>query len=199
MELPRFIESICFEKGQYSLLDYHQQRVNRAFAAHYPGIKPHDLQKVLPRLDFEEKYKVRLVYGPDLVDVEFALYVPRVIQQIQLIHQDQIDYSHKYEDRSELENLFAQRGAADEILIVKQGRITDSFYANPVFWDGKEWLMPESFLLPGVRRQQLIATDKVRIQQITLGDLNAFEKISLVNALNDLGEVEVKMENVRGL
>lgn len=195
-DMPRFIETICFEEGRYPLLDLHQQRVDKAFLNHFPGVEPHDLKKTLPWPDYHERYKVRIVYNVDQVDIEFSLHQPRLLEKVKLIKNDHIDYAHKYEERSELQTLFDQRGEADEILIIKKGMVTDSFYANPVFWDGGGWYTPSTYLLNGVRRQHLLHTGKVLERSISEQDLFSFEKVSLVNALVDLGESEIAINHI---
>ena len=40
-----------------------------------------------------------------------------------------------------LDDLFEQRGSCDDILIVKQSCITDSYFANVVLGDGVSWLI----------------------------------------------------------
>lgn len=193
----RFIESICFEKGNYPLLALHQKRLNLAFATHFPGQAPHGLSKILPDLDFEEKYKVRLVYNATQTSIEFSPYEKRQVHQIKLIENDEIEYAHKYEDRTELQAMFDQKAAADEIIIVKNGMVTDSFYANPVFWDGQSWFTPRTYLLNGIRRQHLLNTGKITETTISKKDLISFEKVSLVNALVNLGELVVPVSSIK--
>lgn len=193
--MSRFIETICFENGQYPLLSLHQQRVNKAFACHFPGEKPHVLSEVLPQLDFSGKYKVRMEYDHKSMDIEWSGHHKREIRSIKLIPHDSIDYAHKYADRSELKALYDQRGEADEVLIIKQGCVTDAFYYNPVFRDGERWYCPDTYLLNGVRRQLLIMSGKVEIMKIAESDIFHFNKISLVNALNDLGDIVLTIDH----
>lgn len=193
----RFIETICLNDGDYPLLELHQQRVNRAFAAHFPGIEPHNLTRILPRDKFPSKYKVRVVYDAARASIEFTPYVSRTVNAIQMVREDAIDYAHKYEDRSELQRLFELREGADEILIIKNGLVTDCFYANPAFWDGSNWYAPTSCLLHGVRRIHLINTGKVELIRITERDISSFEKISLVNALLDLDECSLPIRAIK--
>lgn len=195
--MHHFIETICFENGKYHLLDLHQQRLYRAFLCHFPGVKPHELKSVLPALDFSERYKVRVVYNADQIDVEFSRYIPRIIREIRIMENDTIDYAHKYEERSELQTLFGQRGTADEILIVKDGWITDSFYANPAFWDGENWYTPKTFLLRGVRRQHLLDQGLIKEKHIRPEDIYRYKKVSLVNALNHLGECILNTKHIK--
>lgn len=185
--MPKFIESICFQNSEYPLLTWHQQRVNLTFKKFFPNVTPHNLDFLLPDLMLTGIYKVRVLYDEQTADVEYAAYHQRELKSIMVVENDQISYSHKFEDRSGLQKLFDQRGEADEILIVKKGMITDSFYANTAFWDGTTWYTPSSYLLNGVRRQNLLEKGLIKESRITLKDVFSFEKVCLINAMLDLG------------
>ncbi len=193
----RFLESICYEKNTYPLLELHQQRLNRVFDEYFPMYSPHNLKVSLPALNSSNVRKVRVIYDGISYSITHEEYQIRPIKSIQLIRSDPFDYGFKYEDRSKLNSLFELRGKADDILIIKNGMVTDSYYANPVFWDGKEWFVPKTYLLNGVRRQHLLRTGQVREMNIGAVDLQNFEKVSLVNAMMDLGEVEIQISKIK--
>ena len=87
-----------------------------------------------------------------------------------------------------MEELFAQRGNCDDVLIVKKEKITDSSYANVVFFDGKDWCTPKDPLLKGTCRARLL--DQGRIKEAALGveDLKKFQGLKLINALRDMNQ-----------
>ena len=74
----------------------------------------------------------------------------------------------------------------DDILVVKKGQISDSFYANVVFWDGKEYITPDTPLLPGTMRASLLNKGLIREDSISPDDLSKFAGIKLINAMYDL-------------
>jgi 4-amino-4-deoxychorismate lyase len=41
-----------------------------------------------------------------------------------------------------LETIRTRRGACDEVLIVKDGCLTDTSYTNIALWDGHRWVLP---------------------------------------------------------
>lgn len=92
--------------------------------------------------------------------------------------------------------LFHSRQAHDEILIIKNGLVTDCFYYNVAFWDGKDWLTPKSPLLGGTARARLLDKGIIREADINAKIINSFEKICLFNALNDFGKVELSTEQL---
>lgn len=127
-------------------------------------------------------YKCRVSYSREIEKVEFEAYTPKEINSFKLVESD-IDYSLKYADRSELLNLYRQRGAADEIIIVKNGLITDTSYSNLIFFNGNKWLTPKSPLLFGIQRERLLREGKIQEADITAADLVNFESVMVVNAM----------------
>jgi 4-amino-4-deoxychorismate lyase len=193
--MSRFIESIRFESGSYHLLPLHQQRIDRTFAAFFPGRQPHQITSLLPTLDFREKYKVRVVYDADAVHIDYLEYTPGEIRRLELVKANELDYAFKFEDRTEIIALTLQ-STADDILMVKNGLITDASYANVIFWDGHTWWTPRLPLLAGVRRQELINSGTIQPTDIRIEDLGAFKKVALINAMLGVGELEVGEFNV---
>jgi len=51
---------------------------------------------------------------------------------------------------------------------------------------------PASPLLPGIKRNQLIKEGKLVEGKLKVTDLKRFKSCCLINALNDIGEIEVK-------
>ncbi len=195
----RFIESILFKDRVYHNLELHQKRVDRTFDQFMPEITSHNLNMILPKLSLQGIFKVRMVYDADAddadYDLEYVEYIPRTITSLQIIETDPFDYSFKYENRDRINSLVSQ-SRTDDIIISVNGMITDGSYFNLVFWDGKDWLTPETCLLNGIRRQQLLQEEKIREAPISVNDLGAFEKVCLINAMLDLGETELTMDRV---
>ena len=194
--MSRFIESICYENKQYHLLELHQQRIDRTFKKHFPLTIPFDLASRLPKLNFEEKYKVRVLYSNEALDVEFAKYVPARIKTLKPVETSKMSYEYKHEERGAIDKLFAQRSDADDVIIVKNGWVTDSSYANLVFWDGNKWYTPHTYLLNGVKRQLYLKYGLIGEKSISLMNIRDFEKVSLINAMLDIGDVEVAVKDI---
>ena len=94
-------------------------------------------------------------------------------------------YGHKYADRQAINTLFARRGAADDILLVRDGLLTDTSYANVALFDGKCWYTPAHPLLEGTQRARLLAEGILHPIDIRPADLPRFESIKLINAMLD--------------
>jgi len=102
-----------------------------------------------------------------------------------MLHDDTIEYAMKYANRERLDALFAQRGDADDVLIIKNGFVTDTTIANIAFFDGKRWLTPASPLLEGTTRQRLLDEAKIVEEEIRIQDVARFKQVALMNAMVD--------------
>lgn len=147
---------------------------------------PFDLTDVIDRvIDKNDNglKKCRVVYDEHKYIVEILEYRIKPIKSLRLTIDNTIDYRFKYEDRSRINQLFRKRGEADDIIIVKNGLITDCSYANLLFFNGKYWVTPAVPLLCGIQRQKLLMEERVQTTDIMPVDLVAFTKVRLINAM----------------
>ncbi|MFT4739162.1 MAG: 4-amino-4-deoxychorismate lyase [Paraglaciecola sp.] len=192
----RFIESIACIDGYYPLLEKHQERVNRTFKKFYNSSAILHLEPLLPTINTAGKYKMRIAYNELEHTLEQSTYQQKVTHSIKVMEVPKFDYQYKFHDRTQLDHLYEEKGDASDILIICDGKITDSYYANVCLYDGCSWWTPDSFLLNGVKRQSLIETGKVKETALTKSDLLSFQKLSLVNALLDLEEIEIPTDRL---
>lgn len=108
----------------------------------------------------------------------------RKIGSLRLVDGGNIDYRYKATDRSALTALLDQRAGCDDILIVRDGKITDTSFSNVVFEDaGGGLYTPDTCLLKGTRRESLLDAGIIRECPITVDDIRRFRKVLLVNAM----------------
>ncbi|MFA7686596.1 MAG: aminotransferase class IV [Moheibacter sp.] len=187
--MSRFIESICIIDGKIRQPGLHQHRMNRS---------RYKILGITEAIDLEEnifsnlapqigKYKCRIVYGAEIESVEFIPYQIRPIKSIRLVENNAIEYPYKYSDRKAFE-LLSDNIAEDEILVVRNGQITDTSFSNIVFFDGKKKVTPRGFLLNGTMRQSLLESGKITEDAIGPADLKRFHSFQLINAMMDLEE-----------
>ena len=138
-------------------------------------------------------WKIRVLYNREIRHVECQPYEPRIGQTAGLVDGGDIDYSHKWAERSKLDKLtkIAQNAGADIALIVKNGLITDLSHANAAFFDGSVWWTPARPLLPGTRRERLLRTGRMKTADITPREITRFQLLSPINSMLDLGDVTV--------
>lgn len=183
--------SPCFEtirvaNGVLQNLDAHQRRLDRTCEVLWGCMSSVrlDLLTVPDTLTTDQIYKCRVVYdGNGIVEVAWEPYVLRPVHRIRLVKADILDYAYKYYDRTALEQHYRQRGDADDILLVKNGLLTDTSYANIALFDGHHWHTPASPLLPGTQRATLLTSGQLYASHIHLKDLAQFSHLRLINAM----------------
>ena len=191
----QFIETMCVVDGQPQLLEYHERRVLKTFERYFPNDRPLQLRDLSFKGD--GKCKFRVVYdGQGVVETQNRPYSKKCISTLKLIRDDQIDYSFKSADRQRLEEVSSQCLADQDVIIVKNDKLTDSSYANLIFRKDNQWYTPEDFLLNGVKRQFLLNSKTIKTTCMSPEDIRQYESISLINALLDPGDVLIDVENV---
>lgn len=187
----RYIETIRIEKGRLRNIAYHDRRMNEVRREVWGVDRSASLETYIDASPYEERTRCRVTYGRDVESVEFFPYQIRPVHSLQLVRGGQIEYRRKRADRSELNALFACRGEADDVLIVRGGLLTDTSIANIALGDGTGWYTPASPLLEGTQRACLLDAGMIRPLDIHADDLFRFQKIRLFNAMIDFGEIEI--------
>jgi 4-amino-4-deoxychorismate lyase len=187
----QLLESIKVENHVFRHLDYHQARVDAANEKLFGADAGPDLSALLHIPDFvdDQIFKCRVTCDRQIRKVEFERYTPKVIRTLKLVFDDQIRYDLKYADRDHINSLYRSRGRCDDVLIVKQGLITDTSYCNIILWDGSRWVTPEAPLLKGTKRQQLLDQGRITTGQVSVKSLGRYSKFMLINAMLDFDEV----------
>ena len=136
--------------------------------------------------------KARVVYGEKgIEDLSYSPYAVRHVHSLALMQADTIDYTYKSAGREPLNCLFSLRGACDDILIVKQGLLTDTSIANIALSDGTHWYTPAHPLLKGTKRAELLDKGILTEKDIRMEELSAYSTVRLFNAMIDWGEAEL--------
>lgn len=194
------LETICIVRREAHRLPYHQARIDTTLAdlggkQHAPGI---DLERIaltlydnIPLHD-SRRWRWQLTYDTAGNHSSRLLpYTPRTIRQLQLLHADHLDYTHKHADRTELNHCFARRGNADDVLIVRHGWLTDTTIANIAFFDGTQWITPSHPLLHGTHRAALLDQGALIECPVAVTDLPHFSRCRLFNAMLVWGEIDL--------
>jgi len=197
--MSRYIETIQLRNGELLNPEFHQERFERTRSKAL-GLKKHPLLTAVLQIPHgleQGIFKCRVLYKKEIELVEYEAYQSRRIRSLKLVYSDDIEYGYKEEDRGELERLFRLREDCDDILIVKNECISDSFYANVVLWSGETWVTPDTPLLRGTMRASLLKKGKIFESRITPGNLARYQKLRLINAMNDLEEaVDIPINSI---
>lgn len=185
-------ETICVRDGVLQNLDFHNERFNRSRKELFGANRTIDLGSfvcVAPAYR-QGIYKCKLIFDKKIQDIIIEPYTPKFLERLYCVQTTDLDYAYKYLDRSALDNLKKDlpKPEQEDIIIVKNGEITDSSYANLLFWDGSKWLTPEKPLLAGTKRAKLLSENRIFAQKIQLEDLPNFSKVMLINAMLDFDE-----------
>lgn len=183
------LETIRVEDGRYCNPGYHQVRMDRSRESLFPGSGPLDIIEIsVPDGASTGIRKCRIIYGNEIKTVEFMHYIQKTVRNFKLVEADNLDYKMKYLDRSDIDELQNKYPDYDEIILVKNGRITDTSFSNLAFLSGKQWFTPDEPILHGTCRQRLIDHQILFPMRICPGDLRLFSHVSMINAMLGLGD-----------
>lgn len=181
-----FSEAIKLKDGVLHHLEYHQRRVDSTLRQFYgTAVDLSVLNEMIPEDRKTGLYKCRVVYDCRINSVEFTAYRFRDIRKVGVVKDNDIVYDYKYADRSRLNSLLEKSGC-DDMIIVKDDQITDSFSANLVFQSASGLFTPESCLLRGTKREYLLGKGVIRKIEIRFEDIEKYDRVFFINAMIDL-------------
>lgn len=187
MNQPLFIETIKVKDGIFYNMPLHIERLQKTayeFFKTKPELKlsgdmiPEHLKKGVT--------KCRVLYASDIVSVEFEKYTFKKIESLVVVEDNTIDYEYKSVNREHLNKLYARKANASDIIISKNGFITDTLYANLVFENKQGLFTPSSYLLAGTKRKYLLEKGIIREKPIRASELHSYSRVYLINAMIDL-------------
>lgn len=182
--MSRLIETIRLSDGRLENLEYHLRRM-RVFSEE-------DLAADFPK---QGLFKYRIVYDSQIITATVEPYTIKPVHTLKLVENNSIVYDRKYENREELTSMLDPN--YDDILIIKNGLVTDVSYANIIFLKDGIWFTPETYLLNGTMRQFLIDTGKIKEARITVGDLPSYSNFKLINAMLRTDADQSEVSNIR--
>ena len=180
-----FIETICYEKGRFQQLELHNERLNLT-RNHFYGSQPNlrlELFLSIPEYLKNEIVKCTVTYGSEIIGIEYNLYKIRPVNSLQMVIGEEINYAYKYSDRTKLNSLYQLRNQCDDILIIKDGLITDTSYANIILRQDDRWYSPLNPLLKGTRLSNYLLEERVTPALLRPEDLSLFSEARIINAM----------------
>jgi 4-amino-4-deoxychorismate lyase len=193
----RLIETIKVLNRQLCNIELHEKRFNSSRVSLF-GSERTDLQRQIniPESIDDGLYKCRVIYSDEIHSVEFVKYEKRVIRTLKLIETVSLDYSHKYLNRVAIDELYDLKGGCDDILIVKNGKLTDTSYCNIALSDGKQWYTPALPLLAGTKRAFLLREKTILVKDISVKQIRDYGEACLFNSMIDFGETVLPVESI---
>ena len=169
-------------KGVIHNLPYHQTRMQRSRRELFQTSTMIDLQSHITPPDKTDLYRCRILYREQIESIEYLPYKPRTIKRLKIVPSD-IQYTYKYADRSELNALLENHSEADEVLIEKDGLLTDTTIANIALLQNGQWYTPLHPLLEGTMRAQLIDKGILQLREIATREIEDYTHLALMNAM----------------
>lgn len=184
-----FIEVIKVVDGEFVDPQPHIERVFRTTRHFFTKPLTVDLNSnMIPtHLRTVDIVKCRIVYGRQIVSIDFEPYKVRSIKSLSLAEHNTIDYKYKYHNRDVINKLRALHSDSDDILIIRNSQVTDTSFTNVVFKDhaGKLYT-PKSTLLAGTKREQLLNAGVIHEKEIRVSDIKSYVGVYLINAMIDI-------------
>lgn len=193
----QFIETIQILDGQIFRLPYHNKRMNTTRAHFFHDVNDIDLKDYIVSKHKQSKWKCRVVYTDNIQEISYSPYVMRNTQTLKAVSDNNIDYTYKSTNRQQLIDDYAKRDGQDEVLIVRNGLITDTSFTNVALYDGKNWYTPAHPLLYGTQRASLIDKGIIREKDIRIEELSEYNEICLINAMIDFKELTLPVNRIK--
>jgi 4-amino-4-deoxychorismate lyase len=179
MQKEIYFETIRCEDFEIFNLEYHNKRVANTIGLNI------NLQEYIYPIS-EELLRCKIIYNDfEIINVEYFPYKKREINSFKLIFDDEISYSKKYLNREKLDELFSKKQNCDEVIIIKNGIVTDTTIANIAILYEDIWLTSKNCLLKGTTRARLLEERVLIEKDISLEMLKKASKIALMNAMID--------------
>ncbi len=186
----KLLETIQIKNGIPQRLDYHNERMNRCRNELFCLLEEVYLEDFIqiPEAFSKGLVKCNVVYGEQMEHLAFEKYEAQKHDSFFLVYSN-INYAHKYLERSMFTQLKSAFSASSEIIIIQNGRITDTSYSNLIFKDNDgDWWTPETYLLAGTQREFLLDKGLITEREIKPYDLLEFTHFMMINAMLDFDE-----------
>ncbi|NLK66936.1 MAG: aminotransferase [Campylobacteraceae bacterium] len=183
-------ETIKIKNKKALNLEFHEARANLACK---DGLKFSLAKKLEPNLSnlSDGIYRAKLIYSQlgEFESLEIYPYTMRKFESFKLIEVN-FNYEKKYLDRSLIDKAFQKRNECDEIIMIKDGLVTDTSIANIAIFDGNSWLTPKTPLLQGTTKARLLKDGFLKPCDINVDMLLNAKKFAILNAMIEFKEIE---------
>jgi 4-amino-4-deoxychorismate lyase len=171
-------ETIKVENGKIFNLKWHNQRFNKSRKELFSSTTTIDLKAFIspPKIGL---YRCKIIYDNNIHSVEYFPYKVKSLKHFKVV-KSQLDYKYKYTNRLTFQALLKEH---DEIIIEKDGLLTDTSIANIAFFDGKTWFTPTTPLLEGTTRARLLNKGFLKLTNIRKEDIKNYSNFALMNAM----------------
>jgi 4-amino-4-deoxychorismate lyase len=190
--MSRFIETLRIRNGEIRNIAYHQSRMSRTIREHFNSdnipILADAIRDRAMTYEADLTYKCRVTFADSIEKIEFEKYSIKQHTAIKVVETNDLDYSFKYADRSSFQTLLEQNPNYSDVLIITNGYVTDTTYANIVLIRAGKMFTPSTPLLAGTMRQSLLNQGLIKSMPIRLENIVEYDEFMLINSMMDLDE-----------
>lgn len=180
------LETVCIKDGHILNFQWHQMRYCRSIYRYYRRTALYPLFANISIPQNSGLYKLRILYNLKHKIWQFSAYSYQQNYKLKLIEANNLCYSLKYSDRRSIDELYLQRGICDDILITKQGLITDTSRHNILFFNAHSWYTPSAPLLVGTTLERLIYQRQIIPTTIRFQHISTlYTHFKLINCMQD--------------
>jgi len=179
--LPLLLETIKIEDGKVHNLDYHQKRCTKSRKILF-NTQDTLLLKIHIKAPTKGLYRCRILYHTRIHSIEYIPYKEKAISKLQIVSSSLV-YPFKYANRDTLDHLLLTHSGFDEVIVEKEGYLTDTTISNIAFFNGQHWITPSKPLLEGTMRAKLIDEGFLHIADIEQENLEDYTQVALMNAM----------------
>jgi 4-amino-4-deoxychorismate lyase len=178
------IETIRIDKGKVENLHLHEARAMYSASLLFQEVRLLPFAEVIkPPPEYSDVIcKCRITYNQQILKVEYEPYTPKPITSLCLVEVEDYSYSLKFADRRQIQT-YKDATSCDDIIMVRDWKITDMSYANIALLDGQQWVTPSQPMLAGTRLRQLLAQNRLIEREIYYFQLHTFQAIKPINSM----------------
>ncbi len=187
------VETIKIKDGKIFNIDYHSSRFNRTRKELFNARSVVDLGNIIIIPSYASKglFKCRIEYDEYIRKIEFLPYEIKKVGTLKLVEAPYLDYSYKFINRSGINELLEHKNGCDDILMIKDGMVTDTSYANIIVRGDEDiWYTPTGFILRGTKREYLLNQGLIREVDITPASLKRYHELRLINSMLDIEDTD---------
>lgn len=182
-QFPLF-ETIAIIDGNIQNIEYHQARYHNA-CRNYLKIEP--VLNLAEMISVPVEYQSGLVrckveYNSTECQIQFFPYQTKKIEFFQVVQCENLDYQFKYSNREIFANLPVLTNS--EVIVLNNGKVSDCTIGNLLFLKLGKWFSPADYLLKGTQLSRLLDEKRVELCSISAENLQDFEQVMMINALN---------------
>ena len=182
---PTLFETIKIDNGKVYNLNWHQDRVDRAYKYFFKSKNILNLSKIIKNYPKTGLYRTKLIYNQNgLLTLDYYKYQAKSIKNIMLVEMPNINYQYKYLNRDFFQKLSTIYNA-DEFLITQNGLLKDITIANIALFSKEDniWHTPKEPLLLGTTLNRYLKSKSIELKNIYYKDLKKYSKIAFLNAM----------------